>query len=68
MLQLAKKVKESANDAAKQNALAAEFEGSVKALGKDFYEAWLLRSELDPRKLDTVPYFVALNALIEKCK
>ena len=68
MLQLAKKMSESANDAEKLKVLTAEFEGAVKSLGKDFYQAWLLRGQLDPGKLDAVPYYVALKTLIEKCK
>lgn len=68
MIGLAKQVKESANDAAKVKALTTELEVAVKSLGKDFYEAWLLKAELDPGKLDAVPYYVALKTLVEKCR
>jgi hypothetical protein len=68
MLKLAAKVSESANDAEKLKTLTAELEGAVKSLGKDFYQAWLLRAQLDPGKIDAVPYYVALKSLVEKCK
>lgn len=58
---------ESEQDEKKAQAMEAEIDGKMKALGEDFTSAWDLQAEIDAESEDGKAYYAAADKLMGKC-